>query len=58
MIRVVGFFLILWGCVTLSIIQVRQMTGKELWSATKVLTFSLVCAIITFVILSLIVFLF
>jgi uncharacterized membrane protein YhdT len=58
MVRFVLLFLIVWGMVAFGIMQVRQMTGKELWSAVKLLTFSLFCAIITAVILSLIVFLF
>jgi cytochrome c oxidase assembly factor CtaG len=47
MIRLVLAFLVVFGLFFFGIRAVREMTGKELWSMTKLLTYSLGCAILT-----------
>ena len=58
MIRVLLAFIVIFGLFFFGIKTVREMTGKELWSLTKLLTYSLFCAILTVVVLISIVILF
>jgi hypothetical protein len=58
MIRVILAFIVIFGLFFFGIRAVREMTGKELWSATKLLTYSAVCAILTLVFLITLVVLF
>jgi hypothetical protein len=46
MFRVILAFLVIFGLFFFGIKAVRDMTGKEIWSMTKLLTYSLVCAIL------------
>jgi len=45
--KVILAFLVIFGLFFFGIKAVRDMTGKELWSMTKLLTYSLFCAILT-----------
>jgi hypothetical protein len=47
MFRVILAFIVIFGLFFFGIKAVRDMTGKELWSMTKLLTYSVVCAILT-----------
>lgn len=47
MIRVILAFVVIFGLFYFGIKAVRTMTGKDIWSVTKILTYSLFCAIIT-----------
>ena len=47
MIRLVLAFIVVFGSFFFGIRAVREMTGKELWSMSKLLTYSLGCAILT-----------
>jgi hypothetical protein len=47
MFRVILAFIVVFGLFFFGIKAVRDMTGKELWSMTKLLTYSVVCAILT-----------
>jgi hypothetical protein len=47
MIKVILAFVIISGMFFFGIQAVRDMTGKQLWSATKLLTYSAICAILT-----------
>ena len=47
MFRVILAFIVIFGLFFFGIKAVRDMTGKELWSMTKLLTYSLFCAILT-----------
>ena len=58
MIRVILAFVVVFGMFFIGIQTVRNMTGKELWSLTKLLTYSAVCAILTLVFLITLVVLF
>jgi hypothetical protein len=58
MIRVIFAFLIIFGLFFFGIKAVRDMTGKDLWSMTKLLTYSLICAMLTLVFLITLVVLF
>lgn len=51
MIRIVLAFLIVFGLFFFGIKAMRDMTGKEKWELTKVLSYSLVCAILTLIVL-------
>jgi len=58
MIRVISAFLVIFGLFFFGIKAGRDMTGKDLWSMTKLLTYSLVCAMLTLVFLITLVVLF
>jgi hypothetical protein len=47
MIRVILAFVVVFGLFFFGIKAIREMTGKELWSMTKLLTYSTICAILT-----------
>ena len=51
MIRVLLAFIFVFVLIFFGIKAVRDMTGKEMWSLTKLLTYSAVCAILTLVFL-------
>ena len=58
MIRVVLAFAVIFGLFFFGIRAVRDMSGKERWEITKLLTYSTVCAILTLVFLIALVVLF
>ena len=58
MIRVILAFIVIFGLFFFGIKAIRDMTGKELWSLTKLLTYSAGCAILTLVFLITLVVLF
>jgi hypothetical protein len=58
MIKIILAFLFVFGLFFFGIQTVRNMNGKELWSVTKLLTYSAVCAILTVVFLITLVILF
>lgn len=47
MIRVFLAFIVVFGLFFFGIKAIREMTGKELWSMAKLLTYSIICAILT-----------
>jgi cytochrome c oxidase assembly factor CtaG len=47
MFKVLLAFVVIFGLFFVGIQTVRDMTGKEMWSLTKLLTYSLFCAILT-----------
>jgi hypothetical protein len=47
MLRVILAFIFIFGLFFFGIQAIRDMTGKEVWSLTKLLTYSLFCAILT-----------
>ncbi len=58
MIRVVLAFVVIFGLFFFGIRAVRDMSGKERWDLTRLLTYSAVCAILTLVFLIALVVLF
>ena len=58
MFKIILAFLLVFGLFFFGIKTVREMTEKELWSVTKLLTYSLICAILTLVFLITLVVLF
>jgi hypothetical protein len=58
MIRVILAFVVVFGLFFFGFRAVREMTGKEIWSITKLLTYSIICAILTLATLILIVVIF
>lgn len=58
MIRGIIFFLALWAVVTGGINVVRSLTGREMLDTIKCVVYGLVTALISFVLILLIVFLF
>jgi hypothetical protein len=51
MVKVILAFVIVFGLFFFGINTIREMTGKELWSMTKLLTYSAICAILALAIL-------
>ena len=51
MIKIVFAFIVVFGLFFFGIKAIRQMTGLEQWALTKYLTYSIVCAILTFSVL-------
>jgi hypothetical protein len=47
MFKVLLAFVVIFGLFFVGIQAVRDMTGKEMWSLTKLLTYSSFCAILT-----------
>jgi hypothetical protein len=47
MFKVFLAFIFIFSIFFFGIQAVRNMTGKEMWSVTKLLTYSLFCAILT-----------
>lgn len=58
MLRMLFIWLAFTGAFAIGIMQVRHMTGQELWSATKTLLFGMSCATLALVFLIAIVILF
>jgi len=58
MFKIILAFAVIFGLFFFGIKTVREMTGKELWSATTLLTYSAICAILTLVFLITLVVLF
>ena len=58
MFKIILAFVVIFGLFFFGIKTVREMTEKELWSVTKLLTYSLICAILTLVFLITLVVLF
>jgi hypothetical protein len=58
MFKVILAFFVISGLFFFGIQAVRNMTGKEIWSLTKLLTYSAICAILTLATLILIVVIF
>lgn len=58
MLRMLMIWLALSGAFAIGIIQVRHMTGQELWSATKTILFGVTCSTLALVFLIAIVILF
>lgn len=58
MIRVIFAWLIVFGFFFFGIKAIREMTGKELWSLTKLLTYAIICSLLTTAFLIFIVILF
>lgn len=48
MIRIILAFVIVFGLFFFGIRYIRNMSGEETWSLVKLLTYSAVCAILTF----------
>ena len=48
MIRIILAFVVVFGLFFFGIRYLRNMSGKETWSLVKLLTYSAVCAILTF----------
>jgi hypothetical protein len=46
MAQIILAFLVVFGLFFFGINSIREMTGKEMWSLTKLLTYSVVCAIL------------
>jgi hypothetical protein len=58
MIKAILFFMFVWVMVAIGIKLFRLATNKERWSAAKVIVFSSVTALITFILVGLIVIFF
>ncbi len=52
MVRGIIIFILLWACVAGTITAVRTLTGKEKWELTKLVGYSMMCALVAIVILS------
>lgn len=52
MIRIILAFLVVFGAFYFGIDTVRNMTGKEQWSLTKTVLYSIMCAVLTIMALS------
>ena len=53
MIRIILAFAVVFSCFYFGIEAFRNMTGKERWSLTKTVSYSILCAVLTIVALSL-----
>lgn len=58
MVKSIFIFLVVWVGVSFSIGVLRQMSGKEVWSMTKLFLYGGLTAIIALIIISCIVILF
>lgn len=58
MIKFIFAFVVVFALFFVGIRGVRAMSGQEQWELTKVLTYSVMCAILTFVFLTAVVVLF
>jgi len=58
MIRMIFVFLVLYAVFFFGILGFRQLSGKQKWELTKMLTYSAMCAILAVIFLIVIVFLF
>jgi hypothetical protein len=46
-IKIILGFLFVFGVFFFGILAVRDMTGKERWALTKLVSFSIICAVLT-----------
>ena len=53
MFRIILAFLAVFGMFYFGIDAVRNMTGKEKWSLTKTILYSIMCAVLTILLLAL-----
>lgn len=53
MIRIILAFLFVFGMFYFGIDAFRSMTGREKWNLTKLVTYSIMCAVLTILLLSL-----
>lgn len=58
MVRMIFVWVCLSAAIALSTRQIRQMTGKQLWSLSKTIAFGVTCSTVALLILILIVVLF
>lgn len=58
MIRIILAFLFVFGMFYFGIDAFRNMTGREKWNLTKLVTYSIMCAVLTTVVLALFVMVF
>jgi FtsH-binding integral membrane protein len=58
MFKIVLAFVVIFGLFFFGISAIRNMTEKDRWSLTKMLTYSMICAILTLVFLITLVVLF
>jgi len=58
MINIILSFLVVFGLTFFGIKAVREMTGMEQWALTKYVLYSILCSVITLVVLITIVMLF
>jgi hypothetical protein len=47
MIKMFSTFLIVFGLIFFGLIAFKQMTGKEKWQLTKLVIYSIICAVLT-----------
>jgi hypothetical protein len=47
MIKIILAFLFVFGVFFFGILAVRDMTGKERWALTKLVSYSIICAVLT-----------
>jgi hypothetical protein len=47
MIKIILAFLVVFGLFFFGINTVRTMTGKEKWALTKIISYSIICAVLT-----------
>ena len=52
MIRIIFAFVVVFGLFFFGIRAVRDMTGRERWDTSELLTYSAICAILTVVFLT------
>ena len=53
MIRIILAFLFVFGLFYFGIDAFRKLTGREKWNLTKLVTYSIMCAVLTIVVLAL-----
>ncbi len=47
MFKIILSFLFVFGLFFFGIKTIREMTGKQCWSLTKILGYSIICAVLT-----------
>jgi hypothetical protein len=47
MIKIILGFLLVFAAFFIGIKTVREMTGKEKWALTKLIAYSIICAVLT-----------
>ena len=58
MIRIILAFLFVFGFFYFGIDAFRKLTGREKWDLTKLVAYSIICAVLTIVVLALFVMVF
>lgn len=58
MIRIFGMFVLVFSCFYVGIPAFRKLSGREKWEVTKIALYSLMCAILTLVVMALFVYAF